>query len=73
MGEQMERSPVLAAPGSNDIGGLIASATYEKGGSEVCNFQGLSDEATNLCEGYLPLAYKMAGRYRNRRCSHRLG
>ena len=66
-GEEMERSPVLGAPGSNDYCGLIAGSTNAKSGSEASNFQGLSNEdANDLCERYLPLAYKMAGKYRNR-------
>jgi RNA polymerase sigma factor (sigma-70 family) len=61
------RNPVLAAPGPNDYSGLIASPTTAKSGSESSNLQGLSDEEANdLCERYLPLAYKVAGKYRDR-------
>jgi len=61
------RNPVLGAPGSNDYSGLIASSTIDNGGSKSCNFQRLSEnDANNLCERYLPLAYKVAGKYRDR-------
>jgi RNA polymerase sigma factor (sigma-70 family) len=64
---QEGRNPVLDAPGSNNHSGLIASSTYENSGSIVSNFQGLSEEETNnLCERYLPLAYKTAGKYRDK-------
>ena len=64
---EVERSPVLAAPGSNDYSGLIASTTNAKSGSEASDFQGLSNEdANDLCERYLPLAFKTAGKYRDR-------
>ena len=58
---------MLGAPGSSDHSGLLASSTYEKGGSESCNFQGPSgDDANDLCQRYLPLAYKIAGQYQGR-------
>jgi RNA polymerase sigma factor (sigma-70 family) len=61
------RNPVWGAPGSNNFAGLIASSTNAKSGSEPQNFQGLSDEdANDLCKRYLPLAYKTAGKYRDR-------
>ena len=67
MGEQMERSPVLAAPGSKDIGGLLASSTTRASGREAEKIQVLSDEEANeLCEKHLPLAYKTAGLYMGR-------
>jgi len=57
MWEQKGQNPVLSAPGSKNIGGLIASSTCENSGSIASNFQGLSDEeANNLCKRYLPLA-----------------
>ena len=63
MWEQGERNPVLAAPGSNDIGGLIANTS----GREAEKVQVLSDEEANeLCEKYLPLAYRTAGLYMGR-------
>jgi RNA polymerase sigma factor (sigma-70 family) len=53
----------LAAPGSNDIGGLIANTS----GREAEKVQVLSDEEANeLCEKYLPLAYRTAGLYMGR-------
>ena len=64
---EVEESPVFAAPGSNDYSGLIASSTNAKSGSEACGFQGLSNEdANDLCERYLPLAFRTAGKYRDR-------
>ena len=33
MWEERERSPALAAPGSNDFGGLIASSTTKEDGA----------------------------------------
>src|SRR5690242_14207204 len=66
MWEQQRRNPVLAAPGSKNYTGLIAR-TISNGGSEAYNFQALSDEKANdLCERYLPLAYKTAGKYEDR-------
>ena len=64
---EVEGSPVLAAPGSNDYSGLIASTTNAKSGSEACSFQGLSNEDANkLCVRYRPLALKTAGKYRDK-------
>lgn len=63
---EVEGSPVFT-PGSNDYCGLIASTTNANSGSEVPSFQGLSDEdANDLCKRYLPLAFKTAGKYRDR-------
>jgi RNA polymerase sigma factor (sigma-70 family) len=67
MGEQMERSPALAAPGSKNCSGLIASSTITTRGREAGKVQVLSDkEANELCERYLPLAHKTAGLYTGR-------
>jgi RNA polymerase sigma factor (sigma-70 family) len=67
MWEETERSPVLAAPGSNGYSGLIPSSTSNKGRSEACKFQGLSDkDANDLCLQYEPLIYKIARRYRGK-------
>ena len=64
---EVERGPVPRTPGSNDYSGLIASTTNAKSGSEASDFQGLSnEEANDLCERYLPLAFKTAGKYRDR-------
>src|SRR6476620_7714744 len=61
------KNPVLGAPGSKDYSGLIAGSTNAKSGSEAIDFQGLSNkEANDLCERYLPLAYKIAGQYEDR-------
>jgi RNA polymerase sigma factor (sigma-70 family) len=64
MWEQMERSPVLAAPGSNNFTGLIANSTARVIGTDGSKLQVLSDEdANDLCERYMPLVRKIAGRY----------
>jgi RNA polymerase sigma factor (sigma-70 family) len=64
---ETERSPALAAPGSNNYTGLIASSTTETIGAKASKVQGLSDDdANDLCERYKPLAFKIAGQYRNR-------
>jgi hypothetical protein len=58
---EMERSPALAAPGSNDFTGLIANSTAHTIGSEAEKFQALpDDQANNLCKRYRPLALKIA-------------
>ena len=60
MWEEMERSPALAAPGSNNFGGLIASTTNASIGSKQRKVQPLSEEDENdLCERYRPLAFKI--------------
>jgi DNA-binding CsgD family transcriptional regulator len=60
-------NPALGAPGPNNYTGLLASSTINNGGSQVCDFQGISDdEANNLCKRYLPLAYKTATKHRDR-------
>jgi hypothetical protein len=67
MWEQMERSPVLAAPGSNDFTGLIANSTARTIGKDRRKLQVLSDDdANNLAERYIPLVRKIAGRYSGR-------
>ena len=67
MWEEMERSPALAAPGSNHYGGLIASSTSQSIGAKATKLQALSDEdANDLCLSYRPLAFSIAGRYRNK-------
>ena len=66
MWEEIERSPALAAPGSNNNAGLLANSTVEKIGSEGGKVQVLSDDdANDLCERYKLLAFKIAGEYRN--------
>lgn len=67
MWKETERSPALAAPGSNTFVGPIVSSTISNNGSTDEIFQGLSDKETNhLCEMYLPLAYKVATDYAGR-------
>jgi len=52
---------VLAAPGSNNYSGLIASSTSNKGRSDACEFQGLSEkEANDLCLQFDRLVCKIA-------------
>jgi DNA-directed RNA polymerase specialized sigma subunit len=63
MWEEMKRSPALAAPGSNDFAGLIASSTAQRIGREGDRFQGLSEkEADRLCKDYKPLVLNRASR-----------
>src|SRR5262249_52847509 len=51
----------------NECGGLIASSTTRTSGREAGKVQVLSHEQANeLCERYLPLAYKRAGLYMGR-------
>jgi RNA polymerase sigma factor (sigma-70 family) len=65
--QEVGRNPVLAAPGSNECRGLIASSTTRTSGREAGKVQVLShEEANELCERYLPLAYKTAGLYMGR-------
>jgi RNA polymerase sigma factor (sigma-70 family) len=67
MWEEMERSPALAAPGSNNYSGLIATSTSESLGANAHKVQVLSDEdAANFSLSYRPLAFAIAGQYRNR-------
>lgn len=67
MWEEMERSPVLAAPGSNDYAGLIASSTVKAIGGNLGKVQGLREnEESELCEQYRPLTRSLAARYSGR-------
>jgi RNA polymerase sigma factor (sigma-70 family) len=67
MWEEMERSPALAALGSNNYAGLIVSSNSQSIGTTANKVQALSvDDANDLCERYRPLAFKIAGQYRNR-------
>jgi RNA polymerase sigma factor (sigma-70 family) len=64
--EKME-NPALGAPGSNNYSGLIATSTSQSLGVNVHKLQGLSDEdANDLCLSYRPLAFGIAGQYRNK-------
>jgi RNA polymerase sigma factor (sigma-70 family) len=67
MWDGKERSRVLGAPGSNDYGGLIASSTNRSIGSDSSKLQAFSEEnANDLCVRFRPLAFSIAGKYRNR-------
>ena len=67
MCREMERSPALAAPGSNDFTGLIASTTVQTVGAKADKVQAPCLEETNdLCERYRLLAFRIAGEYRNK-------
>jgi len=67
MWEETQRSPALAAPGSNNFVGLIASSTNKNIGERDVEIQGLSErEAHGLCEKYRPLARKIARTYKDR-------
>jgi len=65
MWEGRERSPVLAAPGSNSYAGLIAGSTNAKSGSDDEEFQGPFNPHA-LCANYERLAYKIARTYRGK-------
>jgi RNA polymerase sigma factor (sigma-70 family) len=61
---EMERSPALAAPGSNDYSGLIASSTSRSIGANADKVQGLTEkEESDLCQQYRPLILSLAARY----------
>jgi len=65
--QQGGRNPVLAAPGSNDYSGLIASSTNNKGRSKPHEFQGLPEkEANDFCLQFDRLVCKIAHRYRGK-------
>jgi RNA polymerase sigma factor (sigma-70 family) len=67
MRQETERSRVLGAPGSNSLGGLIATSTNQVIGEKANKVQGPSQaDANDLCERYRPLALKIAGQYRDR-------
>jgi hypothetical protein len=59
MWEEIERSPVLAAPGFSDCIGTTSSTIIIDGDEET-------QAANELCLSYLPLAYKIAGLYRDK-------
>jgi RNA polymerase sigma factor (sigma-70 family) len=58
---EMERSPVLAAPSFNNF---IAANSTSKIGENEEEIQ--AHEANDLCERYRPLAFKIAGHYRDK-------
>ena len=67
MWEEMERSPALAAPGSNNYTGLIASSTNQSIGAKASNHQALSEkEEADLCKKYRPLVLSLVARYSGR-------
>ena len=59
MWEEIERSPALAAPGSNNFGGLIASSTTKEDGANDDELQ----VANDLCEKYKPLVLNLAAKH----------
>ena len=61
MGE-IERSPVLAAPSFHNV--IAPNSTTNKIDEDEDDFQ--ADEANNLCKRYIPLALKIASKYRDR-------
>jgi RNA polymerase sigma factor (sigma-70 family) len=64
---QTERSPVLAAPGSNNFIGLIASTSNQTIGAKGRNRQALSEkEALDLCKKHKPLVLKLAAEQRGK-------
>ena len=67
-GQEMERSPALAAPGSKNYGGNRLSGPI--GGIPEEKNQALSDAQFELVANYLPLAYSMTGPYHGKGLSH---
>ena len=62
----IERSPVLAAPSFANCISLSTITTSDEVGEEDDDPQAAND----LCERYLPLAYKIASNYRDRGVPH---
>jgi RNA polymerase sigma factor (sigma-70 family) len=64
--DKME-NPALGAPGSNNYSGLIATSTSQSLGASAHKVQVLSDEeAAKFSLSYRPLAFAIAGQYRNK-------
>jgi RNA polymerase sigma-B factor len=64
---ETERSPVVATPGSNTYGGLIANSTCQSIGAKAANRQVLSEkEEADLCKKHRPLVLSLAARYSGR-------
>jgi RNA polymerase sigma factor (sigma-70 family) len=64
---EIDRRPMLAAPGFDNYSGSIASTTLQAIGSETHKVQGLSEkEIKDLCKAYQPLVVKIAARYSGR-------
>jgi DNA-directed RNA polymerase sigma subunit (sigma70/sigma32) len=66
MWEETERSPALAAPGSNNFAGLIASSTNASIGSKQGKVQGgqlSGKERDRLANELLPLVDEIARHY----------
>ena len=67
MWEGKERNPVLAAPGSNNFVGLIASTSNQTIGAKTTKHQALSEkEADALCREYTPLVLSQASKQRGK-------
>jgi RNA polymerase sigma factor (sigma-70 family) len=60
--DTVERSPALATPGSGEFGLAGNRSTTQKNGTA----RGKLQAENALCERYLPLAYAIAGRYRDK-------
>jgi RNA polymerase sigma factor (sigma-70 family) len=69
MWAEMERSPALAAPGSNNCGNDGRSTGPVGGISEEIN-QALSDAQFDLVTSYLPLAWSLTKKYHGLGVSH---
>jgi hypothetical protein len=68
MWEGKERNPVLAAPGSNNFVGLIASTSNQTIGAKTTQHQALSEkEADALCREYTPLVLSQASKQKGQR------
>lgn len=62
-----KRNPVLAAPGSDNYSGLIASTSNQTIGAKATKHQGLSEkEADALCREYKPLVLSEASKQRGK-------
>jgi RNA polymerase sigma factor (sigma-70 family) len=67
---EMEQTPALAAPGSNDFGNSDNRLTGPIGGIDADKNQALSDDQFDLVFSYLPLAHSLARLYSGRGLSH---
>ena len=69
-GQEMEQSPALAAPSSNNYGNDGNRLSEPIGGIPAEKNQALSDEQFGLVANYLPLAYSLTGPYHGKGQSH---
>ena len=67
---EMERSPALAAPGSNNYCNVANRSTGHIDGKTAKKNQALSDAQFELVKNYLPLAYSLTRGYHGKGQSH---